>query len=81
MVEERIVRTTVRVGDQPTEAMRREIEMAAESPVIPDEDSPVLTMEQYAEMAEIVRKKRAEKVKPVVALSVSPDTLAEDTNI
>ena len=77
MADERIVRTTVRVGDQPTEAMRREIEMAAESPVIPDEDSPVLTMEQYAEMAEIARKKRAEKVKPVLALRISPETLAK----
>ena len=34
-----------------------------------------LTMEQYAEMAEIARKRRSEKVKPVIALRISPDTL------
>jgi len=75
MASEKIVRKTVHAGQQPTEAMIREIETAAARPIVPDEDAPELTMEQYAEMAEIARKRRSEKVKPVIALRISPDTL------
>ena len=53
----------------------REIEAAAVRPVVPDEDAPELTLEQYAEMAQIARSRRSQKVKPVVALRVSPETL------
>ena len=75
MVSEKIVRKTVHTGQQPTEAMIREIEAAAARPVVPDEDAPELTMEQYAEMAEIARKRRSKTVKPVLALRISPETL------
>ena len=75
MVSERIVRKTVHTGQQPTEAMIREIEAASARPVVPDEDAPELTMEQYAEMAEIARKRRSKSVKPVLALRISPETL------
>ena len=75
MASEKIVRKIVYTGQQPTDAMIREIEEAASRPVVPDEDAPELTMEQYAEMAEIARKRRAEKVKPVLSLRISPDTL------
>ena len=75
MANERMVRRTIRAGQQPTEAMIKEIEAAASWIDIPDEDAPELTMEQYAQMAEIARKRRAEKVKPVLSLRVSPDTL------
>ena len=44
-------------------------------PIIPDEDAPELSLEQYAEMAEIARKRRSKNVKPVVALRISSDTL------
>lgn len=75
MENENIVRTVVRVGQQPTEAQIREIELAAARVIVPDEDAPELTLEQYAEMAAIARKQRTEKVKPVVSLRISPDTL------
>ena len=44
-------------------------------PVVPDEDAPELTMEQYAEMAAIARSRRSGQVKPVVALRISVSTL------
>ncbi|MBQ6341519.1 MAG: BrnA antitoxin family protein [Anaerolineaceae bacterium] len=75
MENEKIVRTVIRSGQQPTEAQIHEIEMAASLPVIPDEDAPELTLEQYAEMAAIAKKRRAQKIKPVIALRISPETL------
>ena len=75
MASEKIVRKTVHAGQQPTEAMIREIEAAATRPVVPDEDAPELTMEQYAEMAEIARKRRSKNVRPVLALRISPEAL------
>ena len=75
MGNEKIVRTTVYPGQQPTEAMIRKIEAAANRQIVQDEDAPELTMEQYAEMAEIARKRRAKNVKPVLSLRISSDTL------
>ena len=75
MASEKIVRKTVHSGQQPTDTMIREIEAASTRPVVSDEDAPELTMEQYAEMAELARRRRAEKVKPVVSLRISQDTL------
>lgn len=75
MENERIVRTVIRAGQQPTEAQIRELERAAALPPAPDEDAPELTPGQYAEMAELARQRRAERVKPVVALRISPATL------
>lgn len=75
MENEKIIRTVIRVGQKPTEAQIREIEMAASRPIVPDEDAPELTLEQYAEMAEIARNRRSQRVKPVIALRISPETL------
>ncbi len=75
MENERIVRTVIRSGQQPTEAQIREIEAAASRPVVPDEDAPELTLEQYAEMAALARARRTRDVKPVVAIRISPETL------
>ena len=75
MENESIVRTVIRTGQQPTEAQIREIEAAASRPVVPDEETPELTLEQYAEMAAIARKRRSQRVKPVVAVRISPETL------
>lgn len=72
---EKMVRTVVRVGQQPTEEQIREIEAAMAKPVVPDEDAPELTLEQYAEMAEIARNRRSKQVKPVVSLRISSSTL------
>ena len=75
MANENIVRTTVKAGQQPTDAQIQEIEMASMMPVIPDEDAPELTMEQYAEMAAIAKARKAKNVKPVIALRIDPSTL------
>lgn len=75
MENEKIVRTVIHAGQQPTEAQIREIEAASSMPVVPDEDAPELTREQYAEMASIAKKRRFSKVKPVVSIRISPETL------
>lgn len=75
MENENIIRTTIEAGQKPTAAQIREIELASTRPVVPDEDAPELTVEQYAEMAEIARARRAGNVKPVVALRINPSTL------
>jgi len=75
MANENIVRTTITIGQQPTEDQIREIETASMMPITPDEDAPELTMEQYAEMAAIARARRAKNIKPVVALRITPETL------
>ncbi|MBR6029704.1 MAG: BrnA antitoxin family protein [Clostridia bacterium] len=75
MKDNKIVRTVILPGQQPTPEQIREIEAASMRPVTPDEDAPELTLEQYAEMAQIARSRRRERVKPVVALRISPDTL------
>ena len=73
--DEKMVRTVVRVGQQPTEEQIKEIEAAMAMPATPDEDAPELTLEQYAEMAAIARNRRNRQVKPVVSLRVSMSTL------
>ena len=75
MENEKIVRTVIREGQQPTEAQIREIELAASKPVVPDDDAPELTLEQYAQMAAIAKEKRSRTAKPVIALRISPTTL------
>ena len=72
---ESLVQTVIHVGQQPTEDQIKEIEAAMAMPVIPDEDAPELTLEQYAEMAAIARNRRSRQVKPVIALRISQSTL------
>lgn len=72
---EKIVRTVIHAGQQPTEEQIKEIEAAMTKPVVPDEDAPELTLEQYAEMAEMARNRRNNQVKPVVSLRISISTL------
>ena len=45
MENEKVVRTIIRSGQQPTDAQISEIEKAAVRPVMPDEDAPELTLE------------------------------------
>ena len=70
-----IVKMVVHPGQKPTEAQIRQIETAASMPVVPDEDAPELTLEQYAEMAALAKSRGSRRVKPVVALRISPETL------
>ena len=72
---EKMVQTVVLTGQQPTDEQIREIETAMARPVVPDEDAPELTLEQYAEMAAMARNRRSRQVKPVIALRISVSTL------
>ncbi len=63
MENERITRTTIHTGRQPTKDQIQEIEKVSAIPLIPDEDAPELTMEQYAEMAAIAAKKKVQSSK------------------
>ena len=75
MENENIIRTVIQPGQQPTEAQIHEIETASMMPVVPDDEAPELTMEQYAEMAAIAKARKAKNIKPVIALRITPDTL------
>ena len=75
MENEKTVQRVIRLGQLPTDGQIQEIELAASRPVQPDEDAPELTLEQYAEMAVLARSRRSQRVKPVVALRISPETL------
>lgn len=75
MKNEKITRTIIKPGQQPTEAQIREIEKASKIPVAPDEDTPELTMEQYAEMAALAKARKAKNIKPIIALRIDPSTL------
>lgn len=75
MKNEKITRTIIKPGQQPTEAQIREIEKASKIPVTPDEDTPELTMEQYAEMAALAKARKAKNIKPIIALRIDPSTL------
>ena len=58
MEKSKMVRTVIHAGQEPTPEQIREIEAAAVRPVVPDEDAPELTFEQYTEMAAIARERR-----------------------
>jgi len=75
MENKKIVTTTIYPGQKPTAEQIKEIEAASSVSYISDEDAPILTVEQYAEMAQIAKARKAKKVKQVVALRVDPDTL------
>ena len=46
---DKLVQTVIRPGQQPTQEQIQEIEAAMSMPIVPDEDAPELTLEQYAE--------------------------------
>ena len=75
MKNEKITRATIHIGQKPNDAQIKEIQSAALRPVVADDDAPELTLLQYAEMATIARERKSQKVKPVIALRISPDTL------
>ena len=72
-----ITKMTVYDGQQPTLEQIAEIEAAAQWEPMPDENAPELTEAQYAQMAQIAKARRAEQKKPVVAIRISPETLAK----
>lgn len=70
-----MTRVYLKATDQPAEKEIEEIKAAAKLPDSYDEDSPELTDEQYAAMAQTAREQRESKAKPVVALRISRSTL------
>ena len=75
MKHEKITRTTIHIGQKPNDAQIKEIQSAALRPVVADDDAPELTLLQYAEMAAIAKERKSQKIKPVIALRISPETL------
>ena len=70
-----IVRKTVHPGQKPTKEQVKELREAAKRPIAFDDDSPPITLEQYAILAENGRRHQAMEKKPVVALRINPATL------
>lgn len=70
-----IKKTVIHSGQKPTDKQKKEIEKVMEMPIVFDDDCPELTLEQYAEMAAMAKEQRASRVKQVVALRISPETL------
>ncbi len=74
----KIVRMVVRPGDnlRLTDEQIEEIERAAAMPITFDEDCPELTDEQLEELAQAARARKSKQKKQVIALRISPQTLA-----
>ena len=62
-------------NEKPTKEQTARIRAASERGAFPDGESPELTEEQLAILAEQARQKRAALKKPIVSLRISPDTL------
>lgn len=75
MENKNVVQTIVHAGQEPTESQIRQVEAAVLKGAMPDEEAPELTEDQYRQLAELAKKRRVERVKPVVSLRISPDTL------
>lgn len=72
----KLIKKKIQKGQKPTAEQIREIQLAAAKPIEPDNEAPELTVNQYREMAEIAKAERLKSKKPVVAIRISPDTLA-----
>ena len=55
---EKFVKTVIHMGQKPTPEQVKEIEKASAMKRTADEDAPDLTLEQYAEMAELAKARR-----------------------
>lgn len=69
-------RVILKPGTELTSEQKKRIEEASKRPIVYDEDSPQFTFEELQEMAKKAKEKKAQMKKPVVALRVSPETLA-----
>lgn len=66
----------IKPGDKPSKEVIDEVLEASGREITFDDESPRFTKEEMRAMAEKARKNRENNKKPVVALRVSPDTLA-----
>lgn len=76
MLNEEIVKKTFYTGLEQEDIMINDGLAASFFHAAPDGEAPAFTMKEYTEMAEYARRRRAEKVKPVLSLRISQDTLA-----
>ena len=72
-----VTRKKISPGMMTTDEQKEEIRAAAAKAPVFDEDSPELTPEQLTEMAESAHRQRELAKKPVIALRISPETLAK----
>jgi len=70
-----ITRSTVKVGQKPTDEQLRQIREIAKKPIRYTEDCPKSTPEALAEFAALARARRQRKAKPIVALRMEPEAL------
>ena len=71
------VRKVIDINAPLTEEELHELTMAAKQPIAYDDDCPELTEEQLQEFAEQAKEQRESRRKKVVALRISPQTLAK----
>ena len=70
-----ITRSTVRVGQKPTNEQLKQIREIAKKPIHYTEDCPESTPEALAEFAAMARARRKRKAKSMVALRMEPEAL------
>lgn len=68
---------TIHEGQKPTKAQLDRLASLKNRPIVFDEDAPEYTMEELEEMRLAAIKKRAEQKKEVVAIRLSPSTIAK----
>ncbi len=71
----KIVKKVVRVGDKPTPEQIREIEEAAKTEPVYDEDSPFYSYEELQEMLKLTEEMKDKRKKKVVTLRISASAL------
>ena len=70
-----IVRKMIYENEPLTLDQIQQIEKADKLPITFDDDCPELTEAQLAEIAAMAAKQRVERIKPLLTIRVSPDTL------
>lgn len=70
-----IVKTYIDFSKPIPQEVIDDVEEASKFPITYDEDCPEMTDEELVKFAEIVQRQKAERVKKVVSLRISPATL------
>lgn len=70
-----MVTSELKRGTNPNAQQIKEIESAAQIPIVYDEDSPEFTDEQYKEFARQLEVQRANRKRGIVSVRLGKDTL------
>lgn len=70
-----LIRKTINVKEPLTKEQLLEMDEASHKPIIIDDECPEITEAEFAQFAEIAKKRRDERKKPIVSIHLSPDTL------